>query len=214
MQKKILRAPEAGELVNPSSSIAPATASGARASTDVGEIRVRVTALLAATMWLDVLHGATSLVSTRAAWLLALAGLGAQLAFTGLEALVAAAAWQLMGKTARWSVLAPRLLIASSFETLAVSVAGGRAHVPLAWAVVLAGPRAAHGAAAAHGLAEAFAAVGLLALGRVLFSAWLQSRAARAGFATALALVVAMWLVSRLAAWWTFDLLQGRSFQR
>ena len=29
----------------------------------------------------------------------------------------------------------------------------------------------------------------------------------------AMALVLAMWLVSRLAVWWTFDLLQGRSFQ-
>jgi hypothetical protein len=193
-----------------SSAFAPATARGA----DLDEVRMRLTALLAATMWLDVLHGAASAASPRAAWLLALAGLAAQLAFTACEALVAVAAWRLMRKSVRWSALAPRLLVASSFETLALSVAAGRTHVPLAWAVALAGPRAARVTGAEHGLAAAFATVGLLALGRVLLSAWLQSRAARAGFTTAIALVLAMWLLSRLATWWTFDLLQGRSFER
>ena len=145
-----------------SSAIASAPARGV----DLGEVRMRVTALLVATMWLDVLHGATSVASPRAAWLLALAGLAAQLAFTAFEALAAAAAWRLVGKVARWSALAPRLLVASSFETLAMSVASGRAHVAPGWALVLAGPRAARASGAEHGLATAFAAVGLLTLWR------------------------------------------------
>jgi hypothetical protein len=53
----------------------------------------------------------------------------------------------------------------------------------------------------------------LLALVRLLLSAWLQARAARARFRSAVTLVLALWLGSRLAVWWTFDLLQGRSFQ-
>jgi len=80
-------------------------------------------------------------------------------------------------------------------------------------ASLLAGPRALRAPGAEHGLAAAFAAVGLLALARVVLSAWLQARAARASFTTALRLVLALWIVSRLAVWWMIDLLQGRSFQ-
>jgi hypothetical protein len=191
------------------SSIAPATTGAARP----GEARVRVTALLVATMWLDVLHDSAAVASPRAAWWLALAGLAAQLGFTAFEALAAAALWRLAGYPVGWSALAPRILAASAAETLAVSIAAGRARLALSWAALLAGPRALRGPSGEHGLAAAFAAVGLLALARVLLSAWLQARAARAGLETALALVLAMWLVSRLAVWWMIDLLQGRSFQ-
>jgi len=64
-----------------------------------------------------------------------------------------------------------------------------------------------------HGIAAAFATFGVLAIVRMLISAALQARVARATFPAALLMVATMWLVSRLAAWWTFDLLQGRSFQ-
>jgi len=191
-----------------SSSIAPATAAAA----DVGEARMRVTALLVATMWLEVLEATARAAHTAKPWLVACAGLVAQLAFTAGEAAVAAAGWQAIGRRVRWSALAPRLLVASAAETLAVSIAAGRAHLPRGWALALAGPRAAE-SAPPHGLAAAFAAVGLLAIVRLLLSAWLQARAARASFASAITLVLALWLGSRLAVWWTFDLLQGRSFQ-
>ena len=188
------------------SSIAPATAA------DVGEARMRVTALLVATMWLEVLESTARAGHTANPWLVACAGLAAQLAFTAGEAAAAAAAWRLIGHRARWSVLAPRLLVASAAETLAASIAAGRAHLPHGLALALAGPRAG-AAAPPHGLAAAFAAVGLLALVRLLLSAWLQARAARASLASAIVLVLTLWLGSRLAVWWTFDLLQGRSFQ-
>ena len=175
--------------------------------------RVRVTALLVATMWLEVLHGAAAAAHASSPWLVALVGLGSQLVFTAGEAAAAVACWGALGRRVPWRALAPRLLVASSAETLAVSIAAGRAHLPRAWAFALAGPRAAEPAGPSHGLAAAFAAVGTLALVRMLLSAWLQSRAARASFAVAMALVLTMWLVSRLAVWWTFDLLQGRSFQ-
>jgi len=180
---------------------------------DLGEARLRVTALLVATMWFDVLYGTAQASRTHAPWLVALVGLVSQLAFTAAEAAVAAAGWQTLGHSVRWSALAPRLLVASSAETLAVSIAAGQAHLPRAWALALAGPRALAQARAPHGLGAAFAATGLLALVRMAFSAGLQARAARASFAAASAVVLAMWLVSRLAVWWTFDLLQGRSFQ-
>ena len=192
-----------------SSSIAPASARSA----DLGEARLRVTALIVATMWFEVLYGGAEMARMHAPWIVALAGLASQLAFTAAEAAVAGVGWRLLGKPARWSALAPRLLVASSAETLAVDIASGRAHLPRDWVLALAGPRGVEGAGPLHGLGAAFAATGLLAVVRMLFSAGLQARAARASFTTALVLVLAMWLVSRLAVWWTFDLLQGRSFQ-
>jgi hypothetical protein len=192
-----------------SSTIAPASAPTA----DLGEARLRVTALIVATMWFDVLYGAAQIGRAHAPWIVALAGLVAQLAFTAAEAAVAVAGWRALGRRVRWSALGTRLLVASSAETLAVSIASGSSHVPRDWALALAGPRAVAGPGLPHGLAAAFAATGVLAIARMLCSAALQARAARASFAAALGLVLSMWLVSRLAVWWTFDLLAGRSFQ-
>jgi len=192
-----------------SSSIAPATP---RAG-ELGEARLRITAMLVATMWFEVLYGAAQVGRAHGPAIVALAGLVAQLAFTAAEAGVAVAGWSALGKRVRWSAIGVRLFVASAAETLAVSIASGRAHLPRAGAFLLAGPRAIATSAPPHGLAAAFAATGVLALVRMLASAWLQSRAARAGFGVALGLVLTMWLVSRLAAWWTLDLLAGRSFQ-
>ena len=192
-----------------SCSIAPASVP----APDLDEARLRITALLVATMWFEILYGAARAGRAHGPAIVALAGLVAQLAFTAAEAAVSVAGWRVIGKYVPWTALAPRLLVASAAETLAVSIASGRGHLPRDWALVLAGPRALADSAPSHGLAAAFAATGVLALVRVLASAWLQSRAARAGFGTALGLVLTMWLVSRLAAWWTFDLLTGRSFQ-
>jgi hypothetical protein len=191
------------------SSIAPASIR----TTDTGEARMGVTALLVATMWFEVLYETARVARAHAPWIVALAGLIAQLAFTAAEAAVAGAGWRVLGRSVRWNALAPRLLVASAAETLAASIASGRTHLSRGWAQALAGPRAIADAAPPHGLAAAFAATGLLAIARILFSAGLQARAARASFAVSLGLVLAMWLVSRLAVWWTFDLLQGRSFQ-
>ena len=191
------------------SAIAPATPRAA----DPGEARVRVTALLVAAMWLDVLCDGAGTAHPLAPWLVSLVGLATQLAFTAVEAAAAMSAWRLIGRRPSWIVLAPRLLVASAPETLAVSIAAGRAHLPQVWVPVLVGPRAGAVAAPSHGLAAAFAATGALAFVRMLLSAGLQARTARAPFATALGLVLALWLVSRLGVWWSFDLLQGRSFQ-
>jgi hypothetical protein len=188
-------------------------ASVSAGAADLDDARMRVTALLVATMWLEVLYGSATAAHARGPWLVALVGLAAQLAFTAGEAAAAAACWRALGRRVPWRVLAPRLLAASSAETLAVSIASGRAHLPRGWALALAGPRAAEASGPPHGIMAAFAAVGALALVRLLLSAWLQSRAARASFGAAFGLVLAMWLASRFAVWWMFDLLQGRSFQ-
>ena len=190
-------------------SIAPASVP----AKDLGEARLRVTALLVAAMWFEVLYETAQMGRMHMPWVVAVAGLIAQLAFTAAEAAVASAGWRVLGKRVRWSALGSQLLVASSAETLAASIASGRTHLSRGWALALAGPRAIASAAPPHGLAAAFAATGVLAIVRMLFSAGLQARTARATFGTSLGLVLAMWLVSRLAVWWTFDLLQGRSFQ-
>src|SRR5262245_45378013 len=82
------------------------------------EIRVRVTALLACALWLEVLHDAAPAVGSMPAWLAALAGVGALLLCSACEAAVAAAAWWLQGKRVGPAALIPRLLVASSPETL------------------------------------------------------------------------------------------------
>jgi hypothetical protein len=174
---------------------------------------MRVTALLVAVMWFEVLQGSPGTARPAHAWLVPVAGLAAQLAFTAFEAMAAGALWRMLGVRVRWVALAPRLLVASAAETLAVSIAAGRAAVPRTVGLLLAGPRAAESSGPQNGAAFAFAALGLLALVRMLGSAWLQSQLPGANFRRALIVVAVLWLVSRLVGWWAFDLLQGRSFR-
>lgn len=173
-------------------------------------------ALLAAAMWFDVLFAATRHASTVSlpAWLAALVGAVTQLAFTACEAAVAVRAWRVAGESVRWREVFPRLLAVSSIEALATAIAAGCTAVPPALAVWLAGPRAAPAASPVSGAAFAFAAFGLLTVARLLLSAHAQAGVARASFARALLVVVTLYLATRLVMWWSFDLMQGRSFQR
>ena len=179
------------------------------------EARACVIALLVAAMWFDVLYDAARHAGNLSLppWLAALAGLATQLAFTACEAPVAAQAWSVACEQVRWRVLAPRLLGVSSAEALAVTVAAGHTSVPPALAVWLAGPRAAGPAAPVSGPAFAFAAFGLLTVARLLLSAHAQSGVARASFMRALMVVLTLFLATRLVMWWSFDLMQGRSFR-
>ena len=189
------------------------------------EARACVTALLVAAMWFDVLYDAARHASNLSLppWLAALAGLAMQVAFTACEAAVAAQAWGVAGEQVRWRALAPRLLAVSSAEALAVAIAAGHTMVPPGLAVWLSGARASAAASAVaaapvaappvSGLAFAFAAFGLLTVARLLLSAHAQAGVARASFARALLVVITLFLATRLVMWWSFDLMQGRSFR-
>src|SRR5262245_10293456 len=192
-----------------SSSIAPAMPG----TTRFAGLRVWATALIGGVMWFEVVRDSAASAHAPRAWLVPVLGLATQLLFTAAEAAVATVGWRALGTRVRWRSLAPRILVASSAETLAVSIAVGRAALPHAVALALAGPRAGGVIAPMNGAAAAFAAVGALALVRMLLSARLQADAAGAPIARAFWLVSAMWAVSRLALLWTFDLLNGRSFQ-
>jgi len=178
------------------------------------EAHAWLVALLVAGMWLDVLFDVAAHSShvVRAPWLAALAGLAGQLAFTALEAAVAAEAWRLAGATAAWRSLVPRLLTVSSAEAFAVAIAAGRTTLPQPVAMVLAGARAAPGAAAS-GPTYALSGFGALAVVRLLLSAHAQAGVARVPYGRALLLVLALYLATRIAMWWSLDLMQGRSFQ-
>ena len=181
-----------------------------------GERYLRVTALLVCTMWFEVLRDSATRAGAVPSGLALFApaiGLATQLAATAIEAAVAAALWRLAGARVRWGALVPRLIVASGADTLALSIASGRASLPDGPAAWLAGPRALGPAGPTSGLAFAFASAGVLALARVLVSAHLQAGVARTSFLRALIVVTGMWLATRLLMWWTFDLMGGRSFQ-
>jgi hypothetical protein len=172
-------------------------------------------ALLVATMWFDVLYSAAlhAGAMTLPPWLAALAGVVTQLGFTAGESWFAAHAWRATGASASWRELAPRLLSVSSVEALAATIATGHRTVPVTLAVWLAGARARGDGPPGSGLAFAFAALGVLTVVRLLLSAHAQAAVARASFVRALVVVLTLYLATRLVMWWSFDLLQGRSFQ-
>ena len=179
------------------------------------ETLARVAALLVATLWFDVLHDAARHASATSLphWLAALTGLATQLAFTAAEAALAVVAWGATGTPVTWRALAPRLLAVSSAEALALAIAAGHTSLPPVLAVGLAGARAGSGFTPGSGPEFAFAAFGALAVARLLLSAHAQARVARASYPRALLVVAAFYLATRLVMWWSFDLMQGRSFQ-
>jgi hypothetical protein len=78
--------------------------------------------------------------------------------------------------------------------------------------VVLAGS-AATGVTAAHatGSTAAFGSFGLLTLLRVIMTAWAEARGIGRPIGGPLLVTCVAWLVTRLLAWWSVDLLRGMS---
>ena len=132
-----------------------------------------------------------------------------------MEALLYYAWWRALGLRLSWVALAAGIVLASSFEAtawqaaLAARAAGDDAWRP--WLAILAGPRALwDDAAGVGGLGVAFGGAGLLALLRVGSTAETQARAG-APRSRAYALTFAAWLVFRLVAGFSLDLLRGYS---
>ncbi len=90
--------------------------------------------------------------------------------------------------------------------------AEGAPDVLRAGCAVLAGPAALDPAGAAGtGAMAAFGGLGVLVLLRVGMTAWAQSLGTGRPLAAPLALTAGAWLATRLAGWWSFDLLKGLS---
>jgi hypothetical protein len=82
--------------------------------------------------------------------------------------------------------------------------------IPRTVCVVLAGP-AALDSGVASGAATAFGGLGVLTLLRIGMTGWAQARGAERPLAGPLILTSCAWLLTRLAGWWSFDLLRGLS---
>ena len=142
--------------------------------------------------------------------LAAACGVCTQLAFSALEAFLYARAWRATGRTLPWLRTAAALFVISSFEAFALYLLHRQDASSFAWLV---GARALWpGGIAVTGLDRAFGAFGVIALIRLALTAHVQARGSGAGHVHASAMVLAGWLGSRLALWWTADLLRGRSF--
>jgi len=171
--------------------------------------------LAVALFWHDTLvtqlTHSPGLVSPRVApgWAAA-CGVGAQMAFSGLEASLYARAWRATGRRLPWLRTAAALFVISSLEAFALSVLQRPDATSFAWLV---GARATWpGGIAITGLDRAFGALGALAFVRLVLTAHVQARGTGASHGYASAMVLVGWLGSRLALWWTADLLRGRSF--
>lgn len=78
--------------------------------------------------------------------------------------------------------------------------------------VVLAGPGALDPEPIARSsAASAFGNFGVLTLLRIGMTAWAQARGTGRSLRGPVAMTAAAWLLTRLAAWWSFDLLRGMS---
>jgi hypothetical protein len=181
--------------------------------------------LCAASIWFEALWRATrdAPASPLTPTLAAIVGLATQLTYTALEASLATAAWLSLGRSVRWSALAPALLTASVTEAFAVSVIAERPYWPQGWRVALAGARALPEHVAAGPLAQAFAGFGVLTLVRLVLATHAHADALRASaphstcasrrWRDAALLVLTFYAASRLAIWWGLDLFRGRSFE-
>lgn len=180
----------------------------------VNERHVRLTALVVTLGWVHVLHRAAQQVPTATpVTVLVAAGLGAQLAFSLLEAGLSSLLWRALGARVGVTTLLPRVLAASAAEVFAIAILIGDVPLSPRLAALLCGARAWPGAWAESGLARAWAATGLLALVRITLSAHAQARVAEAPFSRGLAVVGSLHLFARLALWWGSELILGHSFQ-
>jgi hypothetical protein len=143
---------------------------------------------------------------------LALAG---RVVAAGIEAGVYALVWRALG--ARLPVLrfGIALVALSMVDRLALSLVelAHRAPASAPWAAALAGAHllGSPWPAGEPGLRAALGGIGILTALRLAMTAWLQAAALRRGMCGPLLLTLGLWAASRIALWWTTDLMRGAS---
>lgn len=142
-----------------------------------------------------------------------LLGLSLVLLAAAAESAIACGAWRVLGRTPGWGALMLRVIGASAPEAFAAGVLAGAPLLAAPWPVWLCGVRAADGWLPGSGSAFAFAGFGLLTLLRLALSAHGQARLARAPLAHGMLVVAALYVATRLLMLWSFDLMQGHSFE-
>jgi hypothetical protein len=140
--------------------------------------------------------------------------LGGKLLAHASEAGLYVLLWRVRGARLPYWRFLVYIIVASLADQFAWSLAepfkaGG---APL-WRIALAGLHLASGTPFhdSASIRAAFGSIGLLTAARIGVTAAPQSRATGRPFVEALAWTVGIWLLTRIAVWWAFDLLRGMS---
>ena len=139
----------------------------------------------------------------------------ARLAVSAVEALAYTLWWRTRGARlpyARFLMALVALSLVDRF-TEGLAVLAGRAPALAGWLAPLAGLQLLRDRwpGAEPGLWVAFGSLGLLTLARLTITAWLQSAAIGRRLRGALLVTALAWLATRIALWWTADLVRGMS---
>lgn len=143
---------------------------------------------------------------------IALVSLAARLTATLCEAGFYALWWRARGTPLRYWRFFAWIVTLSLCDLIASALreaAPGAPRVALPLFAVLAG--SALEPPAASGFVMAFGSVGLLTLARVATTGWVAARGTGRSFPGPALVVTTAWLLTRLAAWWSFDLVRGVS---
>ncbi len=134
---------------------------------------------------------------------------------SAVEALTYVLWWRWRGERLPYARFLVALLALSIVDRLALSLAAWATRAPslAPWIAPVVGPHVLgkdwlHGQA---GLRAAFGSLGVLTAARVGLTAWVQAAALRRRLGGVLLLTCGAWLLTRIALWWTVDLLRGRS---
>jgi hypothetical protein len=145
------------------------------------------------------------------AWL----GLGARALATLSEAGIYVLWWKGRGARLAYWRLAAWIAMLSAADLFGFALGRAAEGAPTLVRIsctVLAGPLAWGGTPTVEsGTMAAFGNCGVLTLVRVTMTAWAQARGVGRPLRGPLMLTVAAWLVTRLATWWSFDLVRGMS---
>jgi hypothetical protein len=168
-------------------------------------------------IWFDVLRDdlGASLgpeLPARALTAAAFAALASRVAWQVIETGFYVTFWKLRAVRLSFGGMFTAVLSLSMLDALASALsraAGSEGSHP--WLAPLVGVRAlAPAPGGGSGLGLAFGSLGLLALARVIGTAWAQRREG-APWPGALAVTLGAWSAGRLALWWSTDLLRGMS---
>jgi len=154
-------------------------------------------------------------VGTHGAGAMAAAAVATRIPGVLTEAGLYALWWKLRGLRLPYWRFVCWVATLSTLDLLGFSVRRAAEDAPRflhALGVALAGTGVPEGAAShATGTAAAFGNSGLLTLLRVIMTAWAEARGIGRPLGGPLLVTSAAWLVTRLIAWWSVDLLRGMS---
>jgi hypothetical protein len=142
-------------------------------------------------------------------------GLGARGLATLTEAAVYVLWWKSHGARLRYWRFAAWIAALSAADLFGFALGRAAQHAPDVVRIlcaILAGPLAGGDPwVVASGAMAAFGNLGLLTLLRIGVTAWAQARGTGRSPGGALVVTGHAWLLTRLATWWSFDLLRGMS---